>query len=350
MEEDASTLYDFYNRIIANHIRWDYYGLGNCQIYSVNDIEDGDKCRAFLRTLLAESGKEETYLSKSIAQLSDDRLCHIVSVYFFGFLLYEQCDFIKQNVNKQLKWLKKNHCANSARESESSEEKFSYLWFLVCIFHDLGYIFEQNCYPDCNWQQRITSRIPGRRPKGIPAYYTKDLLEKYASFRQCRYNCFDHGIYGAKVFYADLCKIREDNDKHQDSQRYWGKELIQYFNLASWLIACHNVFYVKCNDVNAQCYKYYGLDSLIYHDRSRKIILRKHSLFFLLCLVDSIDLMKSAYISVSDWEKIKIHFTDNQIILNFSELPSAKLSMITDLNFWLTDISHENGIIKIKIA
>ena len=92
MEEDASTLYDFYNRIIANHIRWDYYGLGNCQIYSVNDIEDGDKCRAFLRTLLAESGKEETYLSKSIAQLSDDRLCHIVSVYFFGFLLYEQCD------------------------------------------------------------------------------------------------------------------------------------------------------------------------------------------------------------------------------------------------------------------
>ena len=110
------------------------------------------------------------------------------------------------------------------------------------------------------------------------------------------------------------------------------------------------MFYVKCSDVNAQCYKYYGLDSLIYHDRSRKIILRKHSLFFLLCLVDSIDLMKSAYISVSDWEKIKIHFTDNQIILNFSELPSANLSMITDLDFWLTDISHENGIIRIKIA
>lgn len=346
---EYATLFDLYGQILRTDGPWNYYGCNRRLIQSVEDIQDQCKCSAFIKEILTESGKDTTYLSRSISALPKDRLCHIVSVYFLSFILYERSDTIRKNVNKQLALLKADPFAG--RSCESNEEKFAYLWFLVCIFHDLGYVIENNLYSDCSWLQRITSHIPGRRPKGIPAVYTNGLLEKYAVFRLCRYHRFDHGICGAKIFYADMCKIREDKEKNGCSQRFWGKELVQYFNLASWLIACHNVFYIKEDDMNAQCYKNCGLDSLIYKDRSRQITLEKHSLLFLLCLVDSIDMMKNQQMPIFDWKKIKIGFTDSRIMFDFSESPDIEQKRISDLDSWLADVSlTEKGIVTIYIV
>lgn len=322
---------------------WNYYNLRNdSRITSVTDISDDIKCKLFIKEFIAESGKGKTFLSDNINTMQGGRISHIVSTFFLGFVLYNQCRSIKDNVNRQLHWLKKNPTTSYGEESNGN--KFAYIWFLTCLFHDLGYVIESNQFSDCGWMQQ-QKKLP-RRPKWIPAIYTKDLLEKYDLFRRHYYDCFDHGIYGAEIFYNDLLKIREEKENSNDTTRFWGKELIQYFNLAAWIIACHNVFYVKEDDSKVRCYQSYGLDSLIYQERARKISLKKHPLFFLLCLVDSIDMAKVIDLSVDDWGKIQVTITDTQIRFIFSDRLHIDYQKFVKLDEWLTSATvHHNELI-----
>lgn len=132
------------------------------------------------------------------------------------------------------------------RTTESPSRHFSYLWFLTCLFHDLGYAVEDHnstSKKENDMYKDYLKELP-RRPNGIPTLYNKKTLKSYSLLRACLHSCYDHGIVGGIALYHDLCNYRrqvvETFEKIHDGL-YWGKELEKDFDFASWVIASHNI-------------------------------------------------------------------------------------------------------------
>ena len=90
-----------------------------------------------------------------------------------------------------------------------------------------------------------------------------------------------------------MCKLREDKAGSSNEPLYWGEDLILYYALAAWTIACHNIWMIEDCEKNNDtiiCYKHLDLSKLIYKTQSR--IIKESPCLFLLCLVDSIDPIK----------------------------------------------------------
>ena len=184
------------------------------------------------------------------------------------------------------------------------------------------------------------------RPSSIPEIYTKEIITNYQKYRLCRWNVKDHGIYGAKVFYDEMCKLREENEK-KSSNHFWGKELEKIYHLAGWTILCHNIFFITENDPNLSCYKIFNLDDFI-GEFKREILLKKHPLLFLFSLVDTIEPLKTLK-HLPNLSKVNISFNTDSIEINCKDLcipfKTVYKDKIYSLDSWLTNI--ENDTIKL---
>lgn len=118
METLYETMSNYYK---YNNIDWNYYLNDLAFPKNVNDA------RKFIDDFFAYGGK--SYLIHDILQESDPlRINHTLSVFFIGLL-------IKNSSFHDLKIIDNN-------QNEIFE--FSYLWFLVSLFHDMGYIQEKD--------------------------------------------------------------------------------------------------------------------------------------------------------------------------------------------------------------
>lgn len=116
------TLYEtMSNYYKYNNIDWNYYLNDLAFPKNINDA------RKFIDDFYAYGGK--SYLIRDILQECETlRLNHTLSVFFIGLL-------IKNSSFSDLKII--NNDQNEIFE-------FSYLWFLVSLFHDMGYIQEKD--------------------------------------------------------------------------------------------------------------------------------------------------------------------------------------------------------------
>lgn len=116
------TLYEtISNYYKYNNIDWNYYLNDLAFPKNINDA------RKFIDDFFAYGGK--SYLIRDILQESDPlRINHTLSVFFIGLL-------IKNSSFRDLKIIDND-------QNEIFE--FSYLWFLVSLFHDMGYIQEKD--------------------------------------------------------------------------------------------------------------------------------------------------------------------------------------------------------------
>ena len=78
--------------------------------------------------------------SDNLKLIDDIRYQHILITYFLGLAIYNKCSTIKEAINKEFC---NNPIYQDALEKHEREE-FSYLWFLICLFHDLGYQYEKD--------------------------------------------------------------------------------------------------------------------------------------------------------------------------------------------------------------
>lgn len=340
-------LRELYDDLILHQERWNYYYSNDCnrnchyaRLVSFNDLCDAGKCRSVIIDLIGRSGKTDVYLFRAIYSLSEARLKHIMSVFFLGIIIYEKMQPSNAGI---LAYLNRLH----SEGFDDSSDKFKYIWLLACVFHDLGYAFEDNSIPAREWEAQA-GKLP-ERPTCIPNIFSRRRFDKYAKYRRCRFGVYDHGIYGAKVLYSNLCKLREQKEK-TDTKHYWGKDLEQFYGLAAWIIACHNIWFVRRADKNSVCYDLCDLARLIIEDRQQYISSKRNALLFLFCLVDSLDFTKNLNCDTDMWsDRINVNFSRDCLSLDLAGFTDAEKTKVLSSVEWLTEAEMKDGKINIHI-
>ena len=294
------TLAHKYDGLVRTN-KWKYYDFPH---QTTDLIEEYSK--NFIVSYLGKGCKTEAPIFKYIDSLEEYRIKHILSCFFLGVILYQEHDMIQKNIDVFLETVP------SGRE-ESSKERFLFIWMLVSLFHDFGYAVEEKKIDiKCDEFDSLLEQMP-IDPKGVPELYDKSLLKNYNAFKCCHFYCYDHGIVGGIKLYSDLCKLRLEKEQY-DIESYWGKDLENDFSIAAWAIACHNIFYDKGDTAYTSCYKQLGLENLICSDDKEKyqIKIDRHPIFYLLCLVDSIEPIKT-FKMYDALKKVKLGVDTNQI-------------------------------------
>lgn len=328
-------LYNLYENTITGR-EWDYYKIINyLRIKSISDMKSAPNCKKIIKQMIKVSGKIATPLSDYIDKLDKKRLQHIVSCFFLGHVFYDKFCFIREGIDNLLDRIDlKNDLYNTPKK------KFSYIWFLCSLFHDLGYAIEEG-----EDKSDVSPKLPLiTNIEGIPEIYSEDNINKYKCYRKRCHNKKDHGIYGGSIFYSEMCKLRKEKQKPSDS-KYWSPELEIAYAYAAWVIICHNIFFKNEDDTDVEQYKKCGLDDFILSKGERKIKFDKHPLLFFFCLIDSIEPLKQCNYDIEELKNISIS-CDSKGFIKLEANNSSYIGKTTALNDWLTDV---NSSMKIRI-
>lgn len=241
---------------------------------------------------------------KTFNSLSEGaRLQHMVSTMLIGKWLYG-ITTIKNIVDS---FLQDYNLRN--------EEEFMYIWGMITLFHDFAYKFEAN-------KKLVDEGDKEPKYKSYEEFIEKEILpiqeniedksfrpacevidnavgvnslykDAYKTMLCNNHNYCDHGVCGGLLLYNRLCQIRStkenqmaalvngsvENDYkiHIKNVLRWGKELIAIYNMAAWVIICHNLWPSMMKG---------------YEKGKKYISLTENPLLFLFCLVDTIDPVK----------------------------------------------------------
>ncbi len=296
-------------------------------------------------THFGKANPECNRLLKDIQQLKDIRCHHILCTFLLGIYAYNHCCTIRSNVKKVIQQYNK----------QSFHKDFFFLWFLICLFHDLGYTEEEKK------RNRISLNKHLGDITNVPELY-KNVYENYFVYRKLEHNKIDHGIFAGLTMYKDLCKNREQKAREIKRADLWNPSLIPLYNLASWIVLAHNIWFVKDTDIdNCKIYQKYRLEQLILKTNTNNgqneianypIKLSQHPLLFLFCLVDLIEPMKR--IGCMDCcDKIDFRITKNKLIIKSNidcNLGQEYIKNITSANDWLTITERNNNTVTIPLA
>ena len=323
---------------------WDYYD-------GKYDIRNSS---GFIKNFIKDAGKSEASLFEFIDEIKKKYSCrleHIVNTFLLGFYFYTNADIVNRNVDKHL---------NRYRINGRSID-FAFIWFLICLFHDLGYIKEadsENFKHSLKDEVESLKYLPLRRAAGVPKFYKK-IYKNYLDYTATKLYHVDHGIYGGLTLFKDLCEIRarketEKRNQNDNIDLYWGKDLIKVYNYAAWIILAHNIWFATTPRDRDQYEKHNLSELIVTSPGNYKISCSKHPLLFLFCLVDTLEpqkkiLCKDLLNSIS-WgvKRNSLYISFAKDIKNCSKITAYKKS-ISELNNWLTPTSSCDCIFKISL-
>lgn len=304
------TIIEQIESIINDTSKWNYYQDQNLT-WQYKNISDVELCYDFIREYVGCSNKNTVSFEKHIEamrnysenEIPGKRLCHIVSVFFLGLAMYNYNDYLKREIDQELLSL------NVFDEHDNMKTEFIFIWFMISMFHDLGYVFEKDIISK---NYRLTDLIADKTElinsidniptfDKMPAHYRKIII-RYLKYRENK----DHGILGGLSFAKHVCDLRKqkyDSSPNKETKKMWKPELDKLYKYVAWRICCHNIFYIRPGDDDIEYvlkYFYYGLFHLMLCNRKTEtgcyvdypISFKESPLFFFLCLVDSIDPMK----------------------------------------------------------
>lgn len=317
---------------------------------NINPFDSDYNTKEFIIRFIELSGKAEgNPLFTNIEKLDNQRLRHIVSTFFLGTHLYYNVPKIKSSIDLVLNRLKK--------QNPDSNITFSFIWFLICLFHDLGYLIEnQDIYKDFDDFIKDKVKYFLKERVGVPTIY-ENVYKDYFNYRLNSANDFirkpDHGICGGIILFNKLNDILLKKQKNKKSKGLsWNPKLINIYRHASWVILSHNIFFIRKGGIEEKIYRENNLDDLILekHECS-KIKLKKHSFLFLFALVDTIDPVKTLG-NYENLKKLLFKSNSNKIVfeLNDKEFQYAYFNKVCDLKNWLIpEIKVENNRLEILI-
>lgn len=300
------------------------------------------------------------------------KLIHTCYIYLLGLSLYYECDLLKCRIDSQLK----------AEESltEDNTNNFLYYWFLVCIFHDFGYVAVTDKKSDYRlFDEFVRSKVIDKIENElkhissisnvIPSVLSENII-KYHKYRidNARHEFVDHGIFSGAYFIwnrrvefekkiknGELTLIDQDKKVYIDKRTNlrWSDEILNVIHSqVSQIIAGHNMFFIKENEDSSE-YKKHGLDKLI----SSTPVYNPNDfpIFYLLCLVDTIDIYKFITYKKYDNKKCEckteggefskilseIKFSIHKFSLtidfgnDYTEMESDYFKRMSDQKYWL---------------
>ena len=348
------TLEACYKEIASNTNRWSYYD----EIYlSIDDAwNDNEKALRFIESYFGYGGKNEAFDDKFLQENRHhirDRAPHIISTFLLGIKIAE-CYEIDINTR------------------DENYMNFQYCWFLSCLYHDIGYVFEKG-YNNKKLKHICEEGIEGFRHLFELRYihdqifqtYTKEVVDFYF---KCRANLceskpvIDHGIAGGLLLYDKLrrqfekaWKNRINSKDNRESFFVRHNETVQllhfsknhydtYAKAANAIIA-HNIW---LETLKKYIDKYGEKINISKINITRKIHL-EDKLCFILALADSIEPIKrnpkylqTVYIETIPGKQGFLLKMDNEA---FSEIGEG----ITSIDKWV-DVSictPEKGTIQL---
>jgi len=317
---------------------------------NINPFISDYNTKEFITRFIELSGKaQENPLYDNIDKLNSQRIRHIVSTFFLGTYLYFNIKEIKDPIDIVINRFKK--------QNPNSKIEFSYIWFIICLFHDLGYSIENHdTYK--NFDEFINGKVKYflKERVGVPALY-ENVYKDYFNYRLKSPNADirkpDHGICGGIILFNKLNEILIRKQKNKKSEGLsWNPKLVNIYRHASWVILSHNIFFIRKGDIKEQRYRDNNLGDLILEkNEDSKIKLKKHGFLFLFALVDTIDPVKTLG-SYENLKKIKCETYSNKIIfeLDDNEFKNDYFNKVCDLKKWLIpNIKVENNRLEIKI-
>lgn len=294
--------------------------------------------------------KHYNHLLKDIDKLDYVRCAHIINTFLLGKFLYENCRSIEECVNDNIRRYVKNNF----------KKDFYFFWFLICLFHDLGYVEENkgkesDAFPNNLNQINILADVDG-----VPNLY-KEVYLDYYNYRKFVFGVVDHGIFAGLKMYSNLCNIREEHARNNSDPKFWRKELEPIYNLASWVVLAHNIWFVKdTKRQDCEIYRKYGLDKLVLETKTEMaeqkqtqvivdypIKIEEYPFLFLFCLVDLVEPMKKIG-KMECCEKVGINITSRELtITSYLDCACGEqyLKQISEANDWLTKTKREGNIV-----
>lgn len=270
------TLLEIYKNINSDRQKWLYYSKAN--IYNIlpfNDYGESKKAIDIIKQYLNAGSKLKLFsdIEDKVDTLENCRANHILSTYLLGIYFYDELQletFFKEN-----------------KASIRDRHDWLFIWYLTCLYHDFGYVFE------IDKNNIINKNVKDFLPKKADLNVCKDLKNydlgiNYFKFRKEKFNTIDHGVVGGFRLYSILYRIYHEVLRTESSRTYGGllysEELLQLIGYAADAIIRHNMWNISDSSIRKQ----YHLEDL----NSSKITLNNDPLTFLLGLCDTIEPIK----------------------------------------------------------
>lgn len=286
-----------YESIAKNKDRWSYYS--NCDLEILGVWNDSDDALKFIKDYFEIGGKSclSNFEDKDFEVKK--RAKHTISTFLLGIKLAE-CLFD----------LSANGCSrinNLNKDFYSAEGfNFKYFWFLSCLYHDIGYIYENNndeaLLNDVK-TEGLQHFISDAEAGNICKTFDKSEVDLYLKGRAILGNdgkgCVDHGIYSGIKLYNRLkeqfdisfaMRTAESNNKSSFYINVKGRKLhvsdshIKIYAQVANAIIAHNIWIDTLNN-----YKQFTNVEIARRD---KINCKKDPLCFILCLADTLEPLK----------------------------------------------------------
>ena len=195
---------------------WNYYNM------KVGDVlKNTKKSRDFIARYFCEGDKKLVIDSwqRDISKTMLDRSVHTVNVFFIGIILQKIIDPSIAIISER---------RDEDREHKEHKEHylFSYIWYLVCLAHDMGYTYEDSSEMYLKELKEIIKiSTPGSKwaligkPRGIKL---PNRLGKSPSCWKNSKRTAWYGAYGIDIAYefSDIKKINYSNGTIIDAPQY----------------------------------------------------------------------------------------------------------------------------------
>lgn len=281
-------LYEALKDIYCHTKSWDYYKNrpNDLPTFSVDECFAKDFIQNYFNL------GEKKHIFDFLDELAERNL-HTVLTFFIGIMLKEG--------------LLKDKFAKATLFQEGNENIFLYCWFITCLFHDYGYIIENNKekYPPNEYDLVKIRKKLKIANKFDYIYNTKkydrETVGKYFNYIKSTRGRLDHGIIGGYLLYDkliknfNLCyKKAKDDDPNISRESFtykdleWSESDFQLYAEFANAILAHNIW-LAYKPADKKKYKEYWLEKLIINKPEDRVSPSTHPLLFLLALADSIE-------------------------------------------------------------
>lgn len=351
------TLQQCYEDIATDQTKWSYY---ENSIDISNKWTDNKAAFEFIKKYFEYAGKSRVFIDENIDKNRiqiEDRAGHTISTFLLGLKIADSFGleiFIRDDNNMN----------------------FKYYWFLACLYHDVGYVFEnKKDFEKLNIVQK--DGIEGLQEvcgikyihERVFITYSKEQIELYLEKRSGTENKpgkLDHGIVGGLLLYDKLRRqfetawkkrtnhndTRESfyfKDECSDRKLHLSNKHYEAYAKAANAIIAHNIWqstlrgYIETNlELRKNIAKKFNRINI------------SDNLCFILSLADTLEPLKRKF---SDLDLISIGTTDNnqgiELQINFdtyNELYRNVKSLEDWMEVEVTIEEIEADMVSIKIG
>lgn len=209
------SLEECYQRLSQDRKSWCYYD--DTALSIVNKWKNSECAYDFIKQYFHFGNKTGVFEHRRLINnrnIIKERTQHIISTFLLGI---EISKYMGINL----------HCR------DDYDMNFKYYWFVTCLYHDIGYVFEKNSEEvdlDIIKDKGIDGFIKRNNLHKIPTTafktYSKEEVDLYYKWRASN-QIVDHGITGGILLYDGLKKEfnnawenREDTNQKKDSFYY----------------------------------------------------------------------------------------------------------------------------------